>query len=243
VTVIVADVVNARVGDFIDDVPVIAGAFVDPTAADVPGEGSPAERAARMGRPAPRAAEPEKPRRRRRFWRTPLLIAIALAVVVGALAGTYALTQTYYFVGRDGSEVAIFRGVNTQFGPLKFFNVHKNTDVRLADLNPSVRSQVQDGITARNEKDAEQIVLNLHSQLLPLCVTSTSTPTSTPTPSSTPTPRPTTTRTTPRAGTSRSGTASASRARTSSRPASHTATPTPTPTPSQQPGVDCRPGP
>jgi len=45
VTVIVADVVNAKVGDTIDDVPVIAGAFVDPAAADVPGSDSAAERA------------------------------------------------------------------------------------------------------------------------------------------------------------------------------------------------------
>ena len=53
VTVIVADVVNAKVGDTIDDVPVIAGAFVDPAAADVPGADSAAERAARMARPKP----------------------------------------------------------------------------------------------------------------------------------------------------------------------------------------------
>ena len=37
--------------------------------------------------------------------------------------GTYAWTQQQYFVGADGDEVAIFRGVDTQFGPLKFFSV------------------------------------------------------------------------------------------------------------------------
>src|SRR3954453_22579365 len=36
VTVIVADVINARVGDRIDDVPVIDGAFVDPSTPEVP---------------------------------------------------------------------------------------------------------------------------------------------------------------------------------------------------------------
>ena len=59
VTVIVADVINAKVGDTIDDVPVIAGAFVDPAAADVPGADSAAERAALIARPTGR-------RRRRR---------------------------------------------------------------------------------------------------------------------------------------------------------------------------------
>jgi protein phosphatase len=234
VTVIVADVLNAKVGDFSDDVPVIAGAFVDPTAADIPGDDSPAERAARIGRPRP-AAAPEQPRKKRRIWRTPLLVAVVLAVIVGALAGTYVLTQTYYFVGRDGSEVAIFRGVNTQFGPLKFFNVYKNTDLRLTDLNTSVRSQVQDGITARTKDDAAQIVLNLHSQLLPLCRTSTPTPTPTPTPTRTPT------RTATHSA-ARSSTSARSRSTAPSHPSTSptpTAT-TPTPTVTLQPGVDCR---
>ncbi len=58
VTVIVADVINAKVGDTIDDVPVIAGAFVDPAAADVPGADSAAERAALMSRPQLAREEP-----------------------------------------------------------------------------------------------------------------------------------------------------------------------------------------
>lgn len=194
VTVIVADVVQTRVGDEVNEVPVIAGAVLDPNAQEIPGDSTPAERAARIGR---KKAEPAGPvaesGTRRRRWRAPLLIAIVLAVIVGGLAGAYALTQTYYFVGRDGSEVAIFRGVNTQIGPLKFFDVYKNTDLLISDLNPSVRSQVDGGITANNEKDAEQIVANLHNQRLPVCVTATPTPT--PTPSITPK---TTARTTPR---------------------------------------------
>ncbi|MDP9093040.1 MAG: protein phosphatase 2C domain-containing protein [Actinomycetota bacterium] len=216
VTVIVADVVNAGVGDKVDDVPVIAGAFVDPSAADIPGDTSPAERAARIGRPSARPAGPVTGNRsRRRMWRGPLLVAIILAVLVGGLAGAYALTQTYYFVGRDGSEVAIFRGVNTQIGPLKFFNVYKNTDLIISDLNPSVRSQVNDGITANNKQDAAHIVDNLHGQLLPVCVT--------------PTPAPTISSATP---TKAAATATHS---SSVKAPGHTATPTPTPTPSRTP--------
>ena len=54
VTVLVADVVEARPGDAVDDVPVIAGAFVDPAAADAPGVDSPAERGARPCHPRAR---------------------------------------------------------------------------------------------------------------------------------------------------------------------------------------------
>jgi PPM family protein phosphatase len=221
VTVIVADVVNARVGDQIDDVPVIAGAFVDPAAADVPGSDSAAERAARMSRrPADsEPPEPEKPDRPRRPWRTLLIVAGVLGFVIAGLAVGYRITQAYYFVGRDGSEVAIFRGVNTEFGPLKFFNVYKNTDLAMDDLQPAVRSQVDSGINAHNENDAEQIVSRLHDELLPLCPPPTPTPTATPTPThSASKPR------------SSAHTTAKTRARSTPKP-----TPTPRPTPTVTP--------
>jgi protein phosphatase len=192
VTVIVADVVNARVGDSFDGVPVIDGAFVDPAAADVPGGAdSAAERAAQLRRPPPKQPEAAPPveRRRRRSWKPWLIAGGVLVLIIAALGGTYAWTQTQYFVGRAGADVAIYQGVNTEFGPLKFFNVHKVIDLPVADLNPSVRSQVQDGIPASSEKDAESIVGNLRHQQLPAC-RPTPPPTPTPTPTLTPSPTP-----------------------------------------------------
>ncbi len=232
VTVIVADVVNAGVGDQIDDVPVIAGAFVDPAAADVPGSDSAAERAARMSRPAAddEPPAPEKPARRRRPWRTLLIVAGVLGFVIAGLAVGYRVTQAYYFVGRDGSEVAIFRGVNTQFGPLKFFNVHKNTDLAMDDLQPAVRSQVDSGINAHNEGDAEQIVSRLHDELLPLCPP--------PTPPATATPTPTHSASKPRSSAHR---APKTRTRTTPKPTpTPTITPTPAPTLTPIPNFECR---
>jgi protein phosphatase len=186
VTVIVADVINARVGDRIDDVPVIAGAFVDPAAADVPGSDSAAERAALMSRP-PRPEPSAKPVRRRRSWR-PWLVGLGIvALVVAALAGTYAWTQTQYFVGKAGADVAIFRGVNTEFGPLKFFNLYKVSNLPVANLQPSYRSQVQDGITAHSKQEAQSIITNLRKQQLPGCLPAPATPTPAPsTPSTAP---------------------------------------------------------
>ena len=67
---------------------------------------------------------------------------VALALLIGGAAAFYSWTQTQYFVGKDGSEVAIFRGVNAQFGPIKFFEVQENTDLKLADLTAAARSQV-----------------------------------------------------------------------------------------------------
>ncbi|WP_375501435.1 PP2C family protein-serine/threonine phosphatase [uncultured Jatrophihabitans sp.] len=179
VTVIVSDVLNAKVGDKIDDTPVIAGAFVDPAAADVPGNDSAAERAALMSRPlatrttSSEAAEPT--RHRRLWWRPWLLVLVVLLFITAALGGTYAWTQSQYFVGHADNDVAIYRGVNTEFGPLKFFKVYELSDLRLDDLYPSVRSQVMDGITAGSKSEAKSIIVNLRSQQLPLCPVATST--------------------------------------------------------------------
>jgi protein phosphatase len=189
VTVIVADVINARVGDTIDEVPVIAGAFVDPAAADVPGTDSAAERAALISRQQTAAREQAANRaqpKRRRSWRPWVIAAAVVILLVAALAGTYAWTQSQFFVGRAGADVAIYRGVNTEFGPLKFFTVYKVTDLTVAELNSSVRGQVEEGITARNQADAESIVRNLREQkAAPTsaapCATPTPTPTVTPT--------------------------------------------------------------
>ncbi|MDT4942592.1 MAG: family protein phosphatase [Pseudonocardiales bacterium] len=183
VTVIVADVINAKVGDTIDGVPVVDGAFVDPSAADVPGADSAAERAARMARPPrPQPREPLKHRRTFR-WRPWLISLAALIVVIGALGGFYAWTQTQYFVGRAGENVAIFRGVDTEFGPLKFYNVYKVTDLPVSHLQQNYRSQVSDGITASSKDEAQKIVDNLRKGQLQACADLTSPP---PTPPLTP---------------------------------------------------------
>jgi protein phosphatase len=188
VTVIVADVLNARVGDTIDDVPVLGGAFVDPAAADVPGSDSAAGRAALMARPKPAEATPAPPHRRIRSWRPWLVVVGVLVLLVAGLGGTYAWAQTQYFVGRAGAEVVIYRGVNTEFGPLKFFNFYRGTGLRVDDLNPSVRTQVSDGINASSKVDAEHIVAALRAQKMPPCPRPPST-----TPSSPSVPAPTAT--------------------------------------------------
>lgn len=247
VTVIVADAVEARVGEIVNDVPVIAGAFVDPSAADVPGTDTPAERAAAITRPRlPTRSAPEEPKGRGR-WRTPLLILGVLVVIAAALTGVYAWTQTYYFVGRDGSEVAIFRGVNTAFGPLRFFEVDQNTGLRLNELEPSSRAQVEGGIAAHGKKDARQIVARLRNEhLLPLCQSLT---TGSP---------PGTTSTAPSTAATHASTHATAHPTThaTTRPTTHvtthitgTSTPTtsapivPTPTHTPVPGVDCRTAP
>src|SRR6476469_8944017 len=169
VTVIVADVVNARPGDVVDDVPVRDGAFVDPAAAEASPHDSAAERAAAMARPVRAPSKPAEPAKRRGRWKTPAIIIGILLLIFGALGGTYAWAQTQYYVGRAGDEVALYQGVNASFGPIKFSEVYRNTDLRMSDLNSAWRSQVESGITASSKSDAIRIVERLHHETLPLC--------------------------------------------------------------------------
>jgi hypothetical protein len=120
----------------------------------------------------------EPPAQRRRWLRRLLISTAVLAILIGGSAGFYAWTQSQYFVGRSGDEVAIFRGVNTDFGPLKFYKVSESTPLKMSELTPAARSEVESGITAHSQVGAERIVANLvKTQMLPPCRTDTATPT------------------------------------------------------------------
>ncbi|MDQ1731454.1 MAG: family protein phosphatase [Pseudonocardiales bacterium] len=246
VTCIVADVVDESEGD---DRPVIGGAVVDPASAQEDDQAdSPASRAARIGRVEPVKAVFAPARRRGRRLAVTVL---AILAVLAAATGGYFWTQSQYFVGRDGTEVALFRGINAEFGPFTLYSVVQNSDLRVDDLQQAPRSQVNNGITARSRYEGQQILTRLAQQLLPLCPTGSGGPSPTTTPTAGRTSA--TARTTPpRATTTRKPTATA-RPTATSRPTA-TAKPTasskssPARSPSTQPPLtsspattECRP--
>ncbi|SDI88789.1 protein phosphatase [Frankineae bacterium MT45] len=220
ITCIVADVIDSDYSS--DDMPVIAGAFIDfpHKRGRDQSASSPAERAAQMtqGAAAPAPEAKTKPWRSRMLRKAAVPI-ITVLVLVGGLFAFYGWTQSQYFVGQDGSEVAIFRGVNAAFGPVRFYNVAQNTDIKMADLNQASRNQVASGITAHSLAEAEQIKSNLMDNLLPLCSSLL------PSPTPLPTPLPTT----------------APSARPGTKAPVATPVPTPTPTPLPTPALNTAP--
>jgi protein phosphatase len=196
VTCIVADVIDVPYGD---DAPVMDGAVGGNRGQREPNRTSPASRAATLNpRPTPEDTVPE-PSRPRRRWRLVFGLLALLVVIAGGGYGLWSWTQAQYFVGAQGQQVAVYRGVNSSVGPVHLFSVVDTNPMRLDDLVQVARRQVQDGIPADNRAEAEQIIARLNAQQKPLCPTPTPTPSPTParpgarpTPSRTPSPTPAT---------------------------------------------------
>jgi PPM family protein phosphatase len=180
VTCIFADVIDVPYGD---DAPVMDGAVGGNRPHREPDHTTPASRAATLNpRPEPTDTAPEQaagPRRRR--LRLAFGLLALLVLVAGAGYGLWRWTQAQYFVGADGGQVAVYRGVNASVGPLHLYSVVATNPMRLDDLLQVPRRQVQDGIPADNRTEAEQIIARLLRQQKPLCPTPTPSPTPHPT--------------------------------------------------------------
>lgn len=100
-------------------------------------------------------------RRRKIFWLTGIILLV-LALVGGAFLG-YQWTQTRFYVGVDGSNVAIYKGVQQDLGPIKLSSVFEDTAVKVSSLRVYDRQQVEQTISATSLEDAELIVERLHN--------------------------------------------------------------------------------
>jgi protein phosphatase len=218
VTAIVADVVEVETKPP-SAVPVTVGAAADGVVQRAPDD-TPAGKAAAL-RP-----QPEEPAdgedddtdvehgtgRGRR-----IVLALLLLVLLGGLAfGAWQWSQTQYYVGAQGQNVAIFRGLSQDVGPLSTSRLYREEDVALADLPPYQRARVQAAIAANGLADARRIVATLREQA-ELCREQAAAA------SASPSPTPSATAGSGQTGGAQPGAASAS------------PTPTPSPTPSPQP--------
>jgi protein phosphatase len=197
ITCIVADVIDVPYGD---DAPVMDGAAGGHRGHREPAPTTPAARAATLNpRPEPEhpvADEPRRPGRRR--LRLGLVLLLVVAVLGTGAYGLWRWTQTQYFVGAEGGQVAIYRGIKTAVGPVHLYSLVDTSDMRVQDLVQVAQQGVQGGITARDRADAERIITNLNSQLKPPCPSMSPTPTaSAPRQPGRATPTPTTTAPTP----------------------------------------------
>ena len=88
------------------------------------------------------------------------IVLLVVAIAGAALLG-YQWTQSRYFVGVEGSTVAIYQGIQQDLGPLKLSSVYEDTDLELNQLRVYDRQQVERTISASSLEDAKLIVERL----------------------------------------------------------------------------------
>jgi protein phosphatase len=192
VTCIVADVVDLDLDEGPPTSPEVVGAAathqVTATAAD---SSTPAGKAAALARAATAtdddqdaAAAPasEGSTGKRHKGMLFLLLVLVVALVLGGGYGAYAWSQQQYFVGADAGNIAIYKGLPQDVGPVHLSTVYERQDLPVDQLPSYWRDQVQQRITAATLGKARQVVSNLREQAA-VCTSATATaaPTSTPT--------------------------------------------------------------
>ena len=249
VTVVVADVVEHDYGG--QTQPILAGAVSGTDDETAPPNTSAGRASAITPRPAvakkavPEPEPPVKPRSRRR---TVIAAALLALVVLAGIGMGYRIIRGYYYVGAQGDDVAIMRGIQGSFlgirlqEPYQLGCLNDRNELsqisydqagtaltcelmRLEDLRPSERAQVSAGLPAGSLENAIGQLRELaRGSLLPVC---------------TPPPAPARPVTAPRTG-SPAPWAPRPATPSTSVPAPAPTSPPPAPVPQQKPGIDCR---
>jgi serine/threonine protein phosphatase PrpC len=122
------------------------------------------------------------PPKRYRFVR-PVVLILALLLVLGAGVGAaYAWTRTQYFVGADGQQVAIFRGLSQSVPGLRLSTVFEVQPLTVAELPPYYQERVRANIDVSSLESARQTVAEL-TETAQRCARVKPTPKPSPTPS------------------------------------------------------------
>jgi PPM family protein phosphatase len=83
---------------------------------------------------------------------------VVLLVLVGV--GGWFLVSQQYFVGLDGDQVVIYRGVDASLGPVELARISERTQLGVDDVPSWYRAALEDGVTAADLNDARRIVAN-----------------------------------------------------------------------------------
>lgn len=91
------------------------------------------------------SAAGERPEKERgRWWRSWRVLAVSIAaLIVLLLAGTWYLSQQFYYVGESDGKLAIFQGVPLEIGPLSLSSLYRQSDVTLGSLEPFEQERVR----------------------------------------------------------------------------------------------------
>jgi PPM family protein phosphatase len=135
-----------------------AGAPADITAIGTPAPDGHAVRR-ETGEDDSAAADHRAPRRR---W--PVVTTILVVLVIVIIGGGYVAwryTQAQYYVGTDGRQVIIYRGVNQKVLGMSLSSVYQKTGIPLSHVPSTDLPQVQSTIPSASLADAKKTVSNI----------------------------------------------------------------------------------
>jgi protein phosphatase len=90
-------------------------------------------------------------------------VLLAVVVIGGAYAG-WRYTQDQYYVGTDGSNVAIFQGVNETVAGVRLSHVYQRTDIPLAGVPTTYQATIRATIDSSSGlAGARSILSNIRS--------------------------------------------------------------------------------
>jgi PPM family protein phosphatase len=121
-------------------------------------------------------------------------LGLLLVLLIAAGYGAYRWSQTQYYVGASGSQVAIYRGLTQNVGPVRTSSLYRAEHVELADLPTYQQERVRADIATDGLADAQRIVTRLREQAAVcrrLAAAATATPSPSPSTTASPTATPT----------------------------------------------------
>lgn len=173
ITAIVADIVDGNSGT--PERVVVAGAAARNESPPAPTPDTAAGRAATITAARPQAppetdgdprrpsAAPESGRSgaARTMVRPALLALLVVTLLAAGAAGTRAYLRTQYYVGADGSSVAIYRGLTGSVGGIALSSRQERLSIPLQRLTCFEQERVQAGISAGSLTEARRIAHRL----------------------------------------------------------------------------------
>jgi PPM family protein phosphatase len=140
------------------------GPLVAISTRDAPGNGNWAGRLGNYGalrRGGDRLAAEDGDRRRGAWLGRATVIALGVGVLVALVGvGGWFLVSQQYYVGLDGDQVVIYRGVDASVGPIELARITERTQLGVDEVPAWYRAALEDGVTAADINDARRIVAN-----------------------------------------------------------------------------------
>jgi protein phosphatase len=86
-------------------------------------------------------------------------VLLAAVIIGGAYAG-WRYTQDQYYVGTDGTNVAIFQGVNETVAGVRLSHVYQHTDIPLAEVPTTDQATIRATIDSSSGLAGARSILN-----------------------------------------------------------------------------------